>query len=156
MQLISVHLDPQASQFQTMWAAYYARSHSDSFLAVVGVSGGDVPRAHMTLRQGERWWVVLCVESSWRISPDQRYVLLRPYKKTDGVPELGRLMIAKGCCVDRPYGTGCSDATCMNLPDGKTCADCIHVTTCVRNFGHHAHWVHCQWYPRRFLERDGE
>lgn len=27
-----------------------------------------------------------------------------------------------GCCADK----ACSDTTCMELPSGKTCGDCVH------------------------------
>lgn len=29
-----------------------------------------------------------------------------------------------GCCVDKQYGKGCTDDTCMKLPEGKTCGSC--------------------------------
>ena len=51
-----------------------------------------------------------------------------------------------GCCVDKT----CTQKTCMQLPDGKTCEDCRFVRYCTgigvteRNNGT------CDWFPRRF------
>lgn len=57
-----------------------------------------------------------------------------------------------GCCVDREYKTprGCKPDTCMVLPDGKTCADCVHVRRCVAMFGATETDRWCQFFPRRF------
>lgn len=38
----------------------------------------------------------------------------------------------QGCCADK----ACTDKTCMNLPSGKTCGDCVHTRRCVLMFGH--------------------
>ncbi|MCK9567431.1 hypothetical protein M0R72_00610 [Candidatus Pacearchaeota archaeon] len=35
-----------------------------------------------------------------------------------------------GCCVDKKYGKGCTEETCMQLPKGKTCGDCGHIARC--------------------------
>lgn len=40
-----------------------------------------------------------------------------------------------GCCVDKKYGKGCNESTCMTLPAGKTCGDCAHVRRCTAIFG---------------------
>lgn len=57
-----------------------------------------------------------------------------------------------GCCVDKKYGKGCTEATCMVLPAGKTCADCRHLRRCLA-FGFTAseHEPVCSFFPRRFL-----
>jgi len=57
----------------------------------------------------------------------------------------------QGCCVDRKYGTGCTDETCMNLPNGATCGDCVHVRRCVAIFGRKPTDTSCDFFPRRFL-----
>jgi hypothetical protein len=62
-------------------------------------------------------------------------------------------MTTMGCCVDRKYGCGCTDETCMNLPDGKTCGDCVHLRRCVAIFGHKPEDTYCDFFPRRFQLR---
>jgi len=54
-----------------------------------------------------------------------------------------------GCCVDK----SCTDETCMQLSDGKTCGDCRHVRRCVLMFGHQPSDTYCDWFPRRFVEK---
>lgn len=54
-----------------------------------------------------------------------------------------------GCCADE----ACTDATCMALPEGKTCGDCVHVYRCTTMFGHSPSDTYCDWFPRRFRER---
>jgi orotidine-5'-phosphate decarboxylase len=51
-----------------------------------------------------------------------------------------------GCCVDKK----CTPVTCMDLPKGKTCGDCIHTSKCVEMFGHAKIDTYCDWFPRRF------
>ncbi|MBA0342099.1 hypothetical protein D7U87_15525 [Stenotrophomonas maltophilia] len=53
-----------------------------------------------------------------------------------------------GCCADK----ACSDSTCMELPAGKTCRDCVHVHRCCGIFGHTPTDTHCDWFPRRYRE----
>ncbi len=55
-----------------------------------------------------------------------------------------------GCCADKPYGTGCTPATCMDLPDGKTCGACAHHARCQMLFGCKAERTECDFFPRRF------
>lgn len=50
-----------------------------------------------------------------------------------------------GCCVD-----GCNDETCMRLPMGAVCADCVHVRRCSALFGVQSTARTCDFYPRRF------
>lgn len=38
----------------------------------------------------------------------------------------------------------------MNLPDGKTCADCAHSRRCCMMFGHIPTDEVCDWHPSRF------
>jgi hypothetical protein len=40
----------------------------------------------------------------------------------------------------------------MNLPDGKTCADCTHCRRCTLMFGHIPEDEVCDWSPSRFFE----
>ena len=53
-----------------------------------------------------------------------------------------------GCCVDQ----SCTEATCMCLPKGKTCAHCRYVYRCVNVFGKTTLDTVCDWFPRRFIE----
>lgn len=55
----------------------------------------------------------------------------------------------KGCCVDKK----CSPETCMNLPEGKTCGDCVFVDRCVAIFGHTPEDKYCDWFPRKFTPK---
>jgi len=57
-------------------------------------------------------------------------------------------MAQQGCCVDKK----CTPETCMNLPEGKTCGDCVHIHRCKAMFGHVEADTYCDWYPRRFRE----
>lgn len=57
-----------------------------------------------------------------------------------------------GCCADKKYGKGCTPATCMELPAGKTCGDCVHAKRCEAIFGHTAADTYCDWFPRQFRE----
>jgi hypothetical protein len=121
--------------------------------AVIPESADDEPKAFSVVRQGDRFWKIVAVERPYGWQPStERHLLLRPMKGTEGMPAAGRLLKAHGCCMDRRYGKGCADDTCMSLPTGKVCADCVHVKTCVAVFGHNAEWIHCQWFPRRFHE----
>ena len=54
-----------------------------------------------------------------------------------------------GCCVDK----ACTSATCMALPEGKSCGDCVHIYRCKAIFGHVETDTSCDWFPRRFRER---
>lgn len=40
----------------------------------------------------------------------------------------------------------------MNLPDDKTCGDCVHCRRCTMIFGHIPTDEVCDWYPSRFRE----
>ena len=51
-----------------------------------------------------------------------------------------------GCCIDK----SCTDRTCMQLPAGTTCGDCVHIYRCSKIFGHTPADTYCDWYPRRF------
>ena len=43
---------------------------------------------------------------------------------------------------------------CMRLPDGKTCADCIHVERCTMMFGAKPENTSCGFEPIRFKEKE--
>jgi hypothetical protein len=45
---------------------------------------------------------------------------------------------------------GDREALAMNLPPGKTCADCVHFRRCTMMFGHIPADEVCDWYPSRF------
>ena len=55
----------------------------------------------------------------------------------------------QGCCEDGK----CTPETCMILPAGKTCDDCVHLMRCEAIFGHVPADTVCDWFPRRFRER---
>lgn len=60
-----------------------------------------------------------------------------------------------GCCTDRRLGHGgCTTDTCMELPDGKACSDCAHCRKCCAMFGHRPSDTFCDWFPRRFVDKD--
>ena len=40
----------------------------------------------------------------------------------------------------------------MNLPEGKTCGDCVHSARCTAMFGHIPADEACDWSPSRFSE----
>ncbi|AZE10200.1 hypothetical protein C4K10_1910 [Pseudomonas chlororaphis subsp. aureofaciens] len=40
----------------------------------------------------------------------------------------------------------------MNLPEGKTCGDCVHCRRCTLMFGHIPADEACDWSPSRFRE----
>jgi hypothetical protein len=126
------------------------------YMAVVIPDGpDDTPNRDSMVRQGDRFWSVLATERphSWQPTPDV-HLLLSPWEKskTEGPPEPGRMILASGCCLDRPYGRGCADDNCMSLPPEETCKGCVHVETCVSIFGQKADAHYCQWFPRRYCE----
>lgn len=41
----------------------------------------------------------------------------------------------------------------MNLPEGKTCGDCVHCNRCTAIFGHIPEDQVCDWYPSRYREK---
>lgn len=43
---------------------------------------------------------------------------------------------------------------CMDLPEGKTCADCIHVIRCTNMFGAKTENNYCGFEPVRFVEKN--
>jgi NADH dehydrogenase/NADH:ubiquinone oxidoreductase subunit G len=47
---------------------------------------------------------------------------------------------------------GDRDDLAMNLPEGKTCADCVHCYRCTRMFGHIPADEVCDWFPSRFQQ----
>lgn len=49
-----------------------------------------------------------------------------------------------------PYGRSADNADSMNLPEGKTCADCAHCRRCCSMFGHIPADESCDWSPSRF------
>lgn len=58
-----------------------------------------------------------------------------------------------GCCVDKKYGKGCNESTCMALPANKTCGDCDHIERCESIFGARKSNASCDFFPRRFRLR---
>jgi hypothetical protein len=54
-----------------------------------------------------------------------------------------------GCCTDKV----CTPKTCMGLPPGTTCGDCMFVAKCKAIYGHVETDTFCDWFPRRFVRR---
>lgn len=56
-------------------------------------------------------------------------------------------------CKDCKYykGHGCK-RQCMQIPGGKTCADCVHAERCIGMFGATPEDTSCGWEPIRFSE----
>lgn len=52
----------------------------------------------------------------------------------------------------KPYPRTADNADKMNLPEGKTCGDCVHAKRCIAMFGHIAEDESCDWAPSRFRE----
>lgn len=42
----------------------------------------------------------------------------------------------------------------MDLPEGKTCADCVHCRRCCMIFGHIPEDQVCDWAPSRFAQKE--
>lgn len=65
-----------------------------------------------------------------------------------------------GCCVDRLWAeragrddaSGCNAQTCMKLPSGKTCGDCIHLQRCQAMWRCRPENKTCDFFPRRFVD----
>lgn len=41
----------------------------------------------------------------------------------------------------------------MDLPEGKTCGDCVHCRRCTLIYGHIPEDESCDWSPSRFNEK---
>lgn len=52
----------------------------------------------------------------------------------------------------KPYPRSTENADLMNLPEGKTCGDCVHYRRCTLMFGHIPSDEVCDWSPSRFTE----
>lgn len=63
--------------------------------------------------------------------------------------------IKPGCCVDKRYGTprGCTEATCMTLPAGVTCGDCLFFEHCTRMYAVTKERTMCDFFPRRLRRK---
>ena len=50
-------------------------------------------------------------------------------------------------------GSGSTKYGSMDLPDGKTCGDCIHIRFCTQFLGERclAENTQCDWFPIRFV-----
>lgn len=54
--------------------------------------------------------------------------------------------MSQGCCVDKV----CTPETCMDLPHGTTCGDCMHIKRCLAlGFTPSETETVCSFYPRR-------
>lgn len=54
----------------------------------------------------------------------------------------------------KPYARSAVDADRMNLPEGKTCGDCVHARRCTMMFGHIPADESCDWSPSRFRQAE--
>jgi hypothetical protein len=62
----------------------------------------------------------------------------------------------KGCAMRSPMKKGERtemEGAKMELPDGKTCQDCIHCKRCCLIFGHIPEDEVCDFYPSLFREK---
>ncbi|PKH21435.1 hypothetical protein CIG19_16685 [Enterobacterales bacterium CwR94] len=55
-------------------------------------------------------------------------------------------------CEREPMKRVENDEDEMNLPTGKTCADCVHCRRCTTMFGHIPTDEVCDWSPSRFFD----
>ena len=55
-------------------------------------------------------------------------------------------MKKQGCCMDK----ACNENTCMNLPENKTCGDCVNIKICKAVYGHTENDTYCDFFPRKF------
>ena len=46
-----------------------------------------------------------------------------------------------------PYPRSADNTDQMNLPEGKTCGDCVHCKRCTAMFGHIPADESCDWSP---------
>jgi len=53
----------------------------------------------------------------------------------------------------KPYLRIAGKTDSMYLPEGKTCADCLHCRRCTMMFGHIPADEVCDWAPSRFTPR---
>lgn len=56
--------------------------------------------------------------------------------------------MSHGCCADK----ACTHETCMQLPTGKTCGDCVHLKHCSAFYAHTPVDSYCDFFPRRFVQ----
>lgn len=57
-------------------------------------------------------------------------------------------------CVGSAGGAGMKYGS-MDLPDGKTCADCKHIKFCTKFLGEDvAGNDQCDWFPIRFVQKE--
>lgn len=57
-----------------------------------------------------------------------------------------------------PYRRGkdkSKEGVAMELPEGKTCGDCLHCRRCCSIFGRIPADEVCDWYPSRFAPMSG-
>lgn len=64
-----------------------------------------------------------------------------------------QLELAQTKLTEAQARSACNEQTCMQLPDGLTCSQCVHIERCCKIYGQKADANHCQWFPRRFQER---
>ena len=57
-----------------------------------------------------------------------------------------------GCCRDG----ACTEETCMELPEGKTCGDCRYQPWCKALFSCPPERTSCDYFPRRFGAKEAE
>ncbi len=50
------------------------------------------------------------------------------------------------CCLDEE----CTPSTCMKLPEGKTCKDCLDWDICKLLFRIHKDKCNCDFFPTKF------
>ncbi len=72
-----------------------------------------------------------------------------PARREGRCVECGQRGVTAGeACRYRKDGHGL-----MDLPEGKTCGDCLHIRRCQSIFGHIPEDEVCDWFPSRYAER---
>lgn len=68
--------------------------------------------------------------------------------------QLNEVFPEPGCCIDRRTDAPnpCTNYSCMRLPKGKTCNDCVHLERCMLIFGAKPLDQTCNFFPRKFLQ----
>ena len=51
-----------------------------------------------------------------------------------------------GCCADK----SCNEKTCMRLPEGATCGQCVNFNLCANLHGAKDDDKTCDYFPRRY------
>lgn len=106
---------------------------------------GDMSEDSFAREGGTRYWPNRAAYIEMMGGPD-----LVPYVlRFEHLPvEQGGDTMKHGCCTDK----ACTPETCMELPQGKTCADCVRINYCISLGVTDTARTSCDWFPRRFKD----